>query len=79
MRGPPISLPDAAAQVFKDLPTIKQLTLANLNGSLAVVHGPAPSMDFWTLLRAVPIKKTSSFYNIGYRTKKVLLFNPWFL
>ena len=50
MRGPPISLPDAAAQVFKDLPNIKQLTLDNLNGSLAVVHGPAPSMDFWILM-----------------------------
>ena len=31
------------------------------------------------LLRAVPMKETSSFYNIGYRTKKVLLSNPWFL
>lgn len=46
---PLISLPDDAAQVFKDLPNIKQLTLANLNDSLAVVHGPAPSMDFWIL------------------------------
>jgi hypothetical protein len=30
-------------------------------------------------LRAVPMKETSSFYNIGYRTKKVLLSNPQFL
>jgi F-box interacting protein len=52
MRGPPISFSDAAAQVFNDLrlPPIKQLTLANLNGSLAVVHGPAPSMDIWILM-----------------------------
>jgi len=25
------------------------------------------------------MKETSSFYNIGYRTKKVLFSNPWFL
>ena len=30
-------------------------------------------------MRAVPMKKTSSFYNIGYRTKKILFSNPWFL
>ena len=35
-------------------------------------------LDFG-ILRAVPMKKTSSFYNIGYRTKKVLLSIPWFL
>ena len=32
-----------------------------------------------TTVRAVPMKETSSFYNIGYRTKKVLFSNPWFL
>jgi hypothetical protein len=48
----PISLPDDAPQNFKDLglPTIKQQTLAKLNGSLAVVHGPAPNMDIWILM-----------------------------
>jgi hypothetical protein len=52
MQGPPISLPDDAPQNFKDLglPTIKQQTLAKLNGSLAVVHGPAPNMDIWILM-----------------------------
>jgi hypothetical protein len=28
-----------------------------------------------SLVRAVPMKETSSFYDIGYRTKKVLLSN----
>ncbi|TVU41351.1 hypothetical protein EJB05_14858, partial [Eragrostis curvula] len=51
IRGPPISLPDAAAQMFHDLglPNIKQLSLAKLNGSLAAVHGPAPNIDIWIL------------------------------
>jgi hypothetical protein len=28
----------------------KQLTLANLNGSLVIVHGPTPYMDLWFLM-----------------------------
>ncbi|CAN6213435.1 unnamed protein product [Urochloa humidicola] len=52
--GPPISFPNNAAQMFHNhnfgLPNIKQLSLANLHGSLAVVHGPAPYMDFWILM-----------------------------
>ena len=36
------------------------------------------SIYLW-YIRAVPMKETSSFYNIGYRTKKVLFSNPWFI
>ncbi|CAN6209603.1 unnamed protein product [Urochloa humidicola] len=52
IQGPPISFPNNAAQMFCDLglPNIKQLSLANLHGSLAVVHGPAPYMDIWILM-----------------------------
>jgi hypothetical protein len=35
---------------YLGLPPLKQLTLANLNGALAVVNGPAPRMDFWIML-----------------------------
>jgi F-box interacting protein len=51
-RGPPITFPDDADRLFSYLgfPPLKQLTLANLNGALAVVHGPAPRMDFWIML-----------------------------
>jgi hypothetical protein len=49
--GTPITFPEDADLVFHHvgLPTVKQLTLANLNGALAVVHGPATRMDFWIL------------------------------
>ncbi|CAL5076610.1 unnamed protein product [Urochloa decumbens] len=52
IRGPPISFLNDAAQMFHNfgLPKTKQLSLANLHGSLAVVHGPAPYMDFWILM-----------------------------
>ena len=48
IEGPPIRFPSNAVRMFYELglPKEKQLTLANMNGSLAVVHGPAPSMDF---------------------------------
>lgn len=52
LRGPPISFPDHADLMFSSLglPNVKQLTLANLNSFLAVVHGPAPYVDVWILL-----------------------------
>ncbi|CAL5078997.1 unnamed protein product [Urochloa decumbens] len=50
--GPPISFPNNAARMFHNLglPRIKQLSLAKLHGSLAIVHGPAPFMDIWILM-----------------------------
>jgi hypothetical protein len=52
IRGPPITFPDDADLMFYDLgpPNVRQLTVANLNRSLAVVHGPAPNVDIWILL-----------------------------
>lgn len=52
IRGPPITFPDDADLMFYylGLPNVKQLTIANLNRSLAVVHGPAPYVDVWILL-----------------------------
>lgn len=52
IRGPPITFPDDADLMFYDLglPKVKQLTVANLNRFLAVVHGPAPYVDIWILL-----------------------------
>ncbi|KAF8654683.1 hypothetical protein HU200_061483 [Digitaria exilis] len=51
IRRPPISFSNNTVQMFDNIgrPIIKQLTLAHLNGSLVVVHGPAPYMDFWIL------------------------------
>jgi len=52
IRGPPITFPDDANLMFYNLglPNVRQLTVANLNRSLAVVHGPAPKVDIWILL-----------------------------
>ena len=51
-QGAPITFPDDADLMFYDLgpPNVRQLTVANLNRSLAVVDGPAPNVDIWTLL-----------------------------
>jgi len=47
-QGAPITFPDDADLMFYDLgpPNVRQLTVANLNRFLAVVHGPAPYIDF---------------------------------
>ena len=52
IRGPPITFPDDANLMFYNLglPNVRQLTVANLNRSLAVVDGPAPNVDIWILL-----------------------------
>ncbi|XP_062181774.1 F-box/kelch-repeat protein At3g23880-like [Phragmites australis] len=44
IQGPQVSFADNGAEI------LMQLTLANLNGSLAVVHGPAPYTDIWILM-----------------------------
>jgi len=54
-------------------PPSPTMVTATAKGNLVVHRPPAH------VIRAVPIKETNSFYNIGYRTKKVLLFNLWFL
>lgn len=47
--GPNIQEPDIS---FCDggFSTLKQLTLASLNDSLAMVYGPVPNMDTWILM-----------------------------
>ncbi|XP_066357023.1 F-box/kelch-repeat protein At3g06240-like [Miscanthus floridulus] len=52
IRGPPITFPDDANLMFYclGLPHVRQLTVANLNRFLSVVHGPAPYIDVWVLL-----------------------------
>ncbi|KAK3126646.1 hypothetical protein QOZ80_7AG0559930 [Eleusine coracana subsp. coracana] len=49
IKGPNNLLDDERLNGY-DGPLAKQLTLANLNDSLVIVHGPTPYMDLWFLM-----------------------------
>uniref|UniRef100_A0A0A8XVX5 F-box domain-containing protein n=1 Tax=Arundo donax TaxID=35708 RepID=A0A0A8XVX5_ARUDO len=50
IRGPGSSFLDNSVDLNVNERIEKQLSLANLNGSLVIVHGPTPCMDLWCLM-----------------------------